>query len=55
MTFTLRLRRKAARVNSREFKESALLALLLLAALLSLVANGEWSGWSRRLEGAAGD
>ena len=45
MTFmTLRLRRKAARVNSREFKESALLALLLLAALASHMANGEWSG-----------
>ena len=45
MTFmTLRLRRKAARVNSREFKESALLALLLLAALSSHVANGEWVG-----------
>ena len=56
MTFTLRLRRKAARVNSRDFKESALLALLLLAAMASShVANGEWSGWPRRLEGAAGD
>ena len=50
MTFmTLRLRRKAARVNSRDFKESALLALLLLAALASShVANGEWSGRRRR-------
>ena len=34
-SMTLRLRRKAARVNSQDFKDSALLALLLLAALAS--------------------